>query len=422
MLFILESYSRLMRTSTAVLVVALFVLLVGGGFYAFAETSGSGTLSERWVSDTSRNYQQNHHPMMATELENETIIVAPINELSTIEGVTDTSCALVWLDPSNGDAERQAGLPAENCTNHALTEPAIDDIDGDGTPEVLSATGDQRLVAHDADTGAERWRHPTTSLGYSKPATANLLPGDGKEVVVVDLQGGLFVVRSNGTTAWDRNHDSSTWADPQIADFDGDGDPEIAVGTGDAIYLYEADGELLWEKDISAQFLVTGQADDGKAPELFVASNDDVVALDGDDGGTIWSRSLDTISKMHSVGDGDGDGTDEVYLGLSGGTVQALDASDGTDEWSTQFPGENRIMPPPTLGDIGGDRSPELVVGTQEGVVYVLDPSSGEQLATYERETPIWTYPVLADIDEDPGSEILIMYGDGRVAALSFEG
>ena len=46
-------------------------------------------------------------------------------------------------------------------------------------------------------------------------------------------------------------------------------------------------------------------------------------------------------------------------------------------------------MPPPTLGDIGGDRSPELVVGTQEGVVYVLDPASGEQLATYERETPV---------------------------------
>lgn len=410
-----------MRTSTALFLLALLLLLVGGGLYALMDTSASGTLSEQWVSDTSRTYQQNHHPVMAAEFDDETIIVAPINELSTIEGLTDTSCALVRLNPSNGDTEWQAGLPAENCTIHALTEPAIDDIDGDGTPEVLSATGDERLVAHDADTGTEKWRHPTTSLGYSKPATADLLPSDGKEAVVVDLRGGLFVVHANGTTAWQRNHDSSTWADPQIADFDGDGDQEIAVGTVDAIYLYEADGELIWEKDISARFLATGQADNDEPPELFVTSIDDVAALDGENGRTVWSREFNTVAKMHSVGDGDEDSIDEVYLGLSGGTVRALDATDGTDEWSTQLPGENRNMPPPTLGDVGDDSSPELVIGTQEGVVYVLDPDSGEQLASYEREIPVWTYPVLADIDEDPDNEILIMFGDGRVAALSFD-
>lgn len=410
-----------MRGSTLLLILALLLLLVGGGFYALMETSASGTLSEQWVSDTSRTYQQNHHPVMAETYEDEAIIVAPINELSTIDGLTDTSCSLVRLDPSNGNTDWQAGLPADNCTNHALTEPAIDDIDGDGTYEVLSATGDRRLVAHDAETGRELWRHPTTSLGYSKPATADLLPSDGKEVVVVDLRGGLFVVHANGTTAWQRIHDESTWADPQIADFDGDGDPEIAVGTDSAIYLYEADGELVWEKDISARFLATGQADEDETPELFVTSIDDVIALQGENGETAWSQNVGSVAKMHSVGDGDEDGTDEVYLGLSGGTVLALDGTDGREEWSTEFPGENRIMPPPTLGDVGGGASPELVIGTQEGAVYVLDPDSGEQLASYEREIPVWTYPVLADIDEDSDDEILIMFGNGRVAALSFE-
>lgn len=318
-----------MRGSTLLLILALLLLLIGGGFYALMQTSASGTLSEQWVSDTSRTYQQNHHPVMAETFDDEAIIVAPINELSTIDGLTDTSCSLVRLDPSNGNTDWQAGLPAENCTNHALTEPAIDDIDGDGTYEVLSATGDRRLVAHDAETGRELWRHPTTSLGYSKPATADLLPSDGKEVVVVDLRGGLFVVHANGTTAWQRIHDESTWADPQIADFDGDGDPEIAVGTGSAIYLYEADGELIWEKDISARFLATAQADSDEPPELFVTSIDDMIALQGENGETVWSQNVGTVAKMHSVGDGDEDGTDEVYLGLSGGTVLALDGTDG---------------------------------------------------------------------------------------------
>lgn len=410
-----------MRAPTLLLVAALLFGLVGAGFYALVETSPSGTLSEQWVSDTSRTYQQNHHPVMAAEFGDETVIVAPINELSTTGGLSDTSCALVRLDPSSGETEWRAGVPAENCTSHALTEPAIDDVDGDGTPEVLSATGDERLVAHDADTGAERWRHPTTSLGYGKPATADLLPGGGREVVVVDLRGGLFVVRANGTTAWQRDLDESTWADPQVADFDGDGDPEVAVGTGGAVSLYEADGELVWERDRSARFLTTGQADDGGPPELFVASTGDVYALDGAEGRTVWSREFDTVAKLHAVGDGDEDGTDEVYPGLSGGTVRALDATDGSGEWSTQFPGENRITPPPTLGDVGGDSSPELVIGTQEGAVYALDPASGEPLASYEREIPVWTYPVLADVDDDPDDEILVTFGDGRVAALSFD-
>lgn len=409
-----------MRTPTLALAAALLALLVVGGGYALLGPATGGTLTEQWVSDTERSYQQNHHPAMAATVDGETVVVAPINEFGGGGGVTDTSCALVRLDPADGSTVWRAGLPAENCTTHALTEPAIDDVDGDGTPEVLSATGDHRLVAHDADDGAERWRHPTTGLGYSKPATADILPAAGREVVVVDLQGHLAVVHADGSTAWTRDLGATTWADPQVADFDGDGDPEIAVGTGDSIHLYAADGERRWERDVSARFLATGQADGDAQPELFVASVADVAALDGD-GRTVWSREFDTVARLHSVGDGDGDGTDEAYLGLSGGTVRALDATDGGEEWSTRFPGENRITPPPTLGDVGGDAAPELVAATQAGVVYVLDPGTGEQLAAHERAVPVWTYPVLADLDGDPDDEILVTYGDGRVAALEYE-
>lgn len=410
-----------MRTRTLVLAAALLLVLVAGGGYALLGPAAGGTLTEQWVSETERSYQQNHHPVMAAAVDGETVVVAPINELGTVEGVTDTSCALVRLDPADGSTVWRAGLPAENCTTHALTEPAIDDLDGDGSHEVLSATGEQRLVAHDAGTGAERWRRPTTSLGYSRPATADLLPPDGREVVAVDLNGGLFVVHANGTAAWQRNHDAATWADPQIADFDGDGDAEIAVGTDSGIHVYEADGELGWTRDVPARYLATGQADGDAEPELFVASVDEVTALDGERGETVWTADVGTVAKLHSVGDGDGDGADEAYLGLSGGTVLALDATDGTEEWSTDFPGENRIMPPPTLGDVGGDAAPELVVGTQAGAVYVVDPASGEQLAAYERAVPVWTYPTLADLDGDAGDEILVTYGDGRIVALEYE-
>ena len=408
------------RTFAAVLgllFVLLFVLVLGG----MSVMDEGGTLTEQWVSDTSRKLQANHHPVAAEETEDGVIIVAPINELSTVDGLTDTSCSLVRLDPSTGSADWQAGLPAGNCTNHALTGPAIADIDEDGTEEVLVATSDSTLDVHNAESGAQEWRHPTSTLGYSEPAAGDLLPAPGKEVVAVDLRGSVYAVYANGTTAWRDNHSASTWANQQIADFDGDGTAEVAVATGQTTTLYEANGDISWQTNASASWSSTGQADNDEAPELFVAGQGEVTVLDGNDGGTVWSRRFNSIASIHAVGDGDGDGEDEVYVGLSGGRVLALDATDGSDEWTTQLPGENRIMPPPALGDVDGDGSPELVAMAQEGVVYVLDPRSGDQLATYEREIPIWTYPALADIDDDGDKDILVMYGDGRVVALSFE-
>ena len=407
------------RTFAAVLgllFVFLFILVLGG----MSVMDESGTLTEQWVSDTSRQLQANHHPVAAEETDDGVIIVAPINELSTVDGLTDTSCALVRLNPSTGSSEWQAGLPAANCTNHALTGPSIADIDEDGTEEVLVATSDNTLDAYDAETGEREWRHRISTLGYSEPAVGDLLPAPGKEVVVADIRGRVYAVYANGTTAWHRNHSTSTWANPQIADFDGDGTAEVAIATGQNTTLYETNGDGVWQTNAAASWSSTGQADDDEAPELFVARQGEVVALDGEDGRTIWSRSFDSVTSIHAVEDGDNDGTDEVYVGLSGGTVQALDATDGSDEWTTQLPGENRVMPPPALGDVDGDGSPELVAMAQEGVVYVLNPNSGDQLAAYEREIPIWTYPALADIDDDGDEDILVMYGDGRVVALSY--
>ena len=41
-------------------------------------------------------------------------------------------------------------------------------------------------------------------------------------------------------------------------------------------------------------------------------------------------------------------------------------------------------------------------------------------LATYERDVPIYTHPVVADLAGEAGTEVLVTYGDGRVVALSF--
>jgi outer membrane protein assembly factor BamB len=409
-----------MRLATGVLVVILLGSLTAAGVYGGTALMDSGSLTAQWTSETARELQSNHHPVATAATENGPIIVAPVNELNAAKGVTDSSCSVVRLNVSTGATEWQASLPKAHCNNHAITGPTIADIDEDGGAEVVVATSDATLNVYDAATGALEWRAPTTTLGYSEPAVADLLPAPGKEIVVADMKGNVSVVYANGSTAWRQNHSASTWANPQVADFDGDGRDEIAIGTSRSVSVYEADGELVWRRDATVTELSTGHADDDAQPELFVGGRTTVAAIDGADGERIWSTEISNAD-VHPVADGDGDGTQELYLTVSGGDVRALDATDGSTEWSTQLPGDNQLMPPASMGDLDGNGRAELVIGTQAGVTYVLDPADGSQLASYEREVPIYTYPAIADIDDDGDGELLVMYGDGRVGALSFE-
>ena len=61
--------------------------------------------------------------------------------------------------------------------------------------------------------------------------------------------------------------------------------------------------------------------------------------------------------------------------------------------------------------------TPEQAASQETGWV----PRTGERLASYERDVPIWMRPTLADLDRDGDPEVLITYDDGRVVALSYD-
>lgn len=410
-----------MRAATGLIIILFSAIIVGVGVFGILQASDGGSLNERWSSDTVRDYQSNHHPIAAGTMDREPLIVAPINEISSTEDLSDTSCALVRLNTTSGDAEWQAGLAADHCNNHAIPDPTIADIDGDGSPEVLVARGDHTLTVHDSQTGDIKWQHETTGLGYSEPAVADFLPAKGIETVVVDLTGGLFTIYANGTTAWHHNLDATTWAAPKIADFDGDGNQEIAIGTGSAIHLYDANGEQQWQTDLSTRQMAIGQADNDPTPELFVTGTKELFAFDGGSGSIIWSKEFEGRPNINDLGENESAGAATVYVAVNGGTLHALSGNDGSTQWTSSFPGDNRITPPPTLGDVDGDGTDEIIATTMEGVVYVLNSNNGEQRATYERDVPIWTHATVVNIDSDADDDVLVIYGDGRVVALAFE-
>ena len=408
-----------MRTRTLAALAAVVLALGGVAAYGATQVGDGGNLDERWVSDTAREMTGNHHAPAVAEIDGETRVYAPIS------GLRDTrQCGLYALDGADGTTQWSYTVPPANCTIHAVADPAVEDFDGDGRPEVLAATTEQVVAAYHPTSGEVEFRHNLSSYGYTEPLVADFAPAEGKELVVADVAGELFVVRENGTTAWSRDL-GMTWANPRFADFDGDGTDELVVGSaptgGGAVTVLEPDGSTLWERttDEGVAWLTVGKTENG--PLVVAATTGGEVVAYAGNGSVAWRHDFADYAAVRAFGDGDGDGDSEVYAVAKDGDLRAIDAASGDIEWTTTLTNADvNMMPPPALGDLTGDGSPELVTVANDGSVSVVAPDSGEVLATYERDVPIYKYPVLADLDGDGSDEALVMYGDGRVVALEY--
>ncbi|SNZ03774.1 Outer membrane protein assembly factor BamB, contains PQQ-like beta-propeller repeat [Natronoarchaeum philippinense] len=416
-----------MKRTTVVAVLVVFAVLVAGLAVGFVQFSGSsGSLDEQWVSDTARDHTGNHHPVAVVERSGGDDVIAPINDVGEDSSMTETSCALTALDGQSGDIDWQTGMPVEHCHIHTFSDPRIADVTGDDTPDVLVGTGRDALVAYDGTDGAELWDREFETIGYSPPVLTNLTDAPGEEVVAVDFRGNVYAVTADGQPLWNRSLDATVWAEPAVGDFTGDGTTEIAVGSDEGTILLSTDGTVERRFDATAQSLVDADIDGDADPELIAADvgtdEGTVTALDAASGERRWSVQTVNDPSIHALGDGDDDGAAELYVTVRGGGVLALDAETGERDWETEIAvGGDTIVAPPTLGDLGGDASPELVVPSGNGVVAVLDPANGDELASYERDVPVWAPATLGDTDGDGDREILAMYGDGRVVALDYE-
>jgi len=409
-----------MRLRTGIVLVVVVALLGSVVFYGFAGPSNErGTLTEEWMSDTPRTNVRNHHAIGATA--DGTAIIAPVTGVPGVDNMTNTTCSLIRLAPDDGRVLWRVGMPANECFSHALTEPAIDDIDDDRSPEAVVATTQEALVVYDVASGHEEFRIPLSSYGYSRPTIANITADEGKEIIASDIDGDLVVASRNGTILWRHALNGSVYSAPVVRDIDGDDTTEILVSAGEETVVFGPTGTVQWQVSQSGRDYVVGHADDDPQLEVYLRERTGIVALDGRTGTEEWRTSLDGAPRVQQVIDGDGDGTPELYLGVSGGRITALNGETGDIEWTTELQSRQRsITPAPRVGDIDSDDNLEVVAVTNEGTTAVLSATNGNELAAYERNVQIWTFPTLTDLDDDENAEILVRYGDGRVVALSY--
>ena len=250
------------------------------------------------------------------------------------------------------------------------TFPAIADLDGDGKAEVMSrgavytytgaligstggaglgfayaadVIGDQRLEVIDGNAiysvsgspGALSLSLATSSGGSGGYTALGDFDGDGRAEVVIVTNA------SHTVTLWDP--DGATDADamdgwtktiadggsvanrggpPTVADFDGDGLPEIGIAAEAAYIVFDTDGSVLWTQathDASSRFTGSSVFDfegDGRA-EVVYADQEDLFIYDGPTGAKRFvepSHASGTLWEYPLVVDVDNDGQSEIVL------------------------------------------------------------------------------------------------------------
>lgn len=408
------------------LVLASVVIVGGVAVLGAAQFVGTDAdMTEQWISDTGVPSTVNHHAPAVALIDGDPLVFAPVSG----EGNSD-QCALVAIDGHDGTSMWAYPIPPEHCTVHAVADPTVGSLPGDGRPVVIAATTERAVTAFDVLTGEIVVRHELSSYGYTQPIVADLDGTGTASLVVVDALGEVSVIDADGTVRWQDRLDGYTWAQPTVADLSGDRRLEVLVASGGGMTkAYHPNGSVLWARSLEethgrVTWTTTVDPPDRVGTDVVVATRDGIVArLRGSTGETVWQHDFGEFAAVHAVADGDGDGVPNVYAVARDGVLRSIAADDGTLEWTTTLTTDDvQMTPPPSIGDLNGDGTLELVAPTQPGAVSVVDPETGEILGTYERAVPIYVHPVLADTTGDGAEEIYVMYADGRVVLLEYSG
>jgi hypothetical protein len=296
---------------------------------------------------------------------------------------------------------------------------------------------------------------------FGQPASSNVclgdLDGDGRPELVVGADR-LFVLRADGTELLDGDANPATvgifssllhniaWS-PAIADVDLNGSREIVAASWDdsLVAVFRADGSLLpgWPRKGAAPFWSTpavGDIDGDGAPDIVIGSNasllyawhaDGSEVRDGDaNSGTdgVLLAPIGSVISSPAIADLEGDSIREIIFGTSAGRVYVMHHDGVVPGWP--FVATGLFSSSPAVGDVLPGGGLEIVMASSSDSVYVLT-ATGERAPGWPRHVELTpgngrtNSAVIAPLRRhlgDPTLYVIIAGAQGAVAVFSPDG
>jgi len=325
--------------------------------------------------------------------------------------------------------------------------PAVADLDGDGTAEVVaaSAAGSLYVWSHtDLDTDGLADVHAVAfPLSIDGPASsapmAVDLDGDEMLDVAVASQGGFLTVVEHsgahvGASPYAFGHLVLDDVTLTASDLDADGVQEVVMSTTNRGWVVAVNGDGTpvdgwpvymprWTDD--RVFLVSGDLDRaaGGGEEIVAAGSDGVVAAWDRTGEPLKGWPVDLrrpISSRPAVADLEGDGYLEIVVPAGATKMVGLRWNGSMAEnWPLELDrGDSAGVAPssPIVGDLDGDGALDVVATGPDGNVFSWDARSGEATPGFPLSSdPPAGSPWAGDIDGDGMTDLLISGDSGRI-------
>jgi hypothetical protein len=355
------------------------------------------------------------------------LVVAVDGQCRTLFETVDPGCRACVGDTACHDLDARG--------DGVIVQPyglAAGDLDGDGRPEIIGVlAGDtmgqppQRIVVFDAG-GSFLWCSeaipppPHLSPGplfEGVPALADL-DGDGRPEIVV----GSAIFSADGRVLA-VNHALRRHVPSVPVDVDGDGTMEVAVGQ----HLMRADGSAAWRRDDLTGFVpaaAVADLDTDGGPDIVLSHDgtEEILVLDGVTGSTRAAVSLTpdnpacaSDSGSPAIGDVDGDGAPEIVV-ATGSWLCLVDHDAGPPEilrraWCEPVGTCGARWMTPSLADLDGDGRMEILV-RDDAVLRVFDGSGALLQEMQSSSLSAWESVVTADVDGDCAGEVVVVADD----------
>lgn len=236
----------------------------------------------------------------------------------------DTQGRVVVLDARTRQENWRVAVPG-----HVQSEPALVDLNGDQTLDVIVTTwrGDKSVHALDGRDGARLWSHRLAGDMYHG---VSAFRDGGIRILAASIAGDVCLLDAAGQPLWNRQLGGYLFGPTTVADLDGDGRAELIVAGG-RLHVLDGAGTERWRtpdfRSIARGAVAVDVNGDEQRDVLCGSSDRKFRAFDGRTGRELWSYDATVQGHVYEffdsaplVADADQDGVLEAFFVMGKGT------------------------------------------------------------------------------------------------------